>query len=692
MHLSGTFHHYFHLLGIVFSGMIMAVGLRLAAAFVSKGVSCTSSCSDLVILTQTWAPYRACVLDSRRDVDFDPQLSASASDHNPYYPTKQKKREAIISILRNRSQDNSLSRISSPRTLQPEWYKLRNYLYQTNLSNLLLSQVESVISYLDSILESTELTNTVIQNTPRILRKSVKTQLMPTVEFLQSIYPKDLFLEAVERKPNLLVTSGVGYNAEAKNDSNDAEQYLLKELGFGEKIVAKLKKSTPVIFQFSVSEQIGPVVEYLVSILDDKERATDAGSAAVRVEAMAAVGKMIRSYPTVLGLSVETNLKPTTKFLWNRCGFDKNSMAKILKSYPEFLGLSLETNLRPKIDYLSNVLLQYRRDDLLPEDEVEEEYGLWLEDARSLLRSCIIKHPPILGLSIDNLREKVAYFDALDCVVSVGAALRMMEEGSIGSSSHETTTNSERIRGENKAAASLAGRILLAAPSAYSLSLRNNIIPTVECVAKFWGTEINALIDSDAGDAIRDENGCLLKPLPSRSNVLSTQLCEYPVVLTLSVEGNLRPTIEFYNKTGYVRLDSEGRLLSNKDDTGSKEDSNGSSTVRGRYLATSLFNRLLPRWHYFKKKTEANTTSTNSAAVLDDPLCNIDGTTIDDEQCNQEEMRPPLHVLAGSSDQRFCKNCGFDLADYEKYRREEGDKLKFNLQFANWIKTGRPID
>jgi len=662
------------LLGLVFSGVIIAISSGLAAAFapVLLPMSCT---------TRTRSELDG-VLHSQRDTDSVPQSSASASPDDPNGPsvTRQERREAILSILQRRSRDGSTP---------AEWHKLRNYLYQTNLSTLPLNQVESVISYLDSALDSTDLTNTVLQNTPRILRKSVETQLMPTVEFLQSIYPQELFLKAVERRPNLLVTSGVGYNRRANSDTNnDAEQYLLKELRLPDTAVAKLKRSTPVIFQFSVLESLRPVVEYLVSILASGNETADIDIAA-RAEAMTAVGKLVRSYPTVLGLSVETNLKPTVQLLLSRCNLHNKDMAKILKSYPEFLGLSLETNLRPKIDYISNVLLDYIRDGSLPEDEVEEEYALWLEDAQELLRSCIIRHPPILGLAIDNLRRKVAYFDAVDCAVSVDAALDMMRMGSANSAM--ATAKSKGV-GKSKAAASLAGRILLAAPSTYSLNLEDNIVPTVQCLAKFWGTEAHAMIDIDGDRAIRDENGCLFKALPTRSNALSSQLREYPAVLTLSIEGNLRPTIEFYNKTGYVHLDSGGRLIPNEDRR--RDTLIGGGTVRGRYLATSLYNRLLPRWHYFQTQIEANSTGTNNASILGDPLCDIDGSTgMSDEQCVQEEqLRPPLHLLAGSSDQTFCAKYGFALDDYEQYRRVEGGKLKFNTQFANWIKTGRPID
>ena len=93
---------------------------------------------------------------------------------------------------------------------------------------------------------------------------------------------------------------------------------------------------------------------------------------------------------------------------------------------------------------------------------------------------------------------------------------------------------------------SLAKRILISAPSVYSLSLENNIIPKIEYLATLWG---------DNGSP-QDDN---------KRSFLLDNIYEYPHVLTLSMEDNINPTISFYNMTGYV-----------------KERNN----IRGRYIAT----------------------------------------------------------------------------------------------------------
>ena len=574
--------------------------------------------------------------------------------------------------------------------------KLRQYLYKTNLSTITLEQIQSVMSYLDSVLGSAELTNAVLQSTPRIIRKSVGTQLKPTVEFLQSIYSDDLFLNAIERNPRLLVTSGVGYDGSKRNaGGEDVEKYLTTELGLAESALRRLKRANPTIFQFSVEEQIRPVADYLVFLF-----AASTGNGELtqvqQAKARKLAGKVVRTCPAVLGLSVASNLVPKIDFLKARCGLDQKDLAKIVDTYPELLGLSLSLNIQPTIDYLSNVLLDCSAEDL-PDDAVEEDFAMWLEDAQKPLRKCITRHPQILGLSMENLRSKVSYFDKIDSIVSVDAALDVMAKKEWKGQKENEQSHNKQVKVQ-----SLAARVLSAAPSTYSLSLENNIMPKTECLAKLWGADIHVSAGADLVlETIRDENGCRLKSLLPKSNILRSALCEYPTVLTLSMEGNLLPTIDFYNRTGYVYLDQEGRTIPFLDDDEEKNgDRFGTSVIRARYLATSLFNRLLPRWHYYKIQRP---DSSEYTSLVDDPLCSIDtvgnseangDATSGGNNCQNEARasRPPLHLLAGASDAQFCAKCNFELGSYEQYRLDEAGKLKFNWQFADWVKTGRPPD
>lgn len=60
--------------------------------------------------------------------------------------------------------------------------------------------------------------------------------------------------------------------------------------------------------------------------------------------------------------------------------------------------------------------------------------------------------------------------------------------------------------------------------------------------------------------------------------------------------------------------------------------------------------------------------------------------------CTQSALLPPLHLLAGANDEVFCRQLHVSLDDYTAFKEESGPRLKFNNQFAQWLKTGGTID
>jgi hypothetical protein len=267
------------------------------------------------------------------------------------------------------------------------------------------------------------------------------------------------------------------------------------------------------------------------------------------------------------------------------------------------------------------------------------------------------------------LHSKKAYFDAID------------------QNNHLSCSSS------SAAAPSLASRILVRSPAVYSISLDGNIIPTIEFLARVWGTKAppvrwqNQDMDDNGNDndykkssvapMIRNNDGSL--DSQSSEESLVSLLGEYPSILTLSLEGNIQPTINFYNRTGYMQLDEDWNL--ERRPLGKTTMSKGKvSVVRGRYIAASLFNRLLPRWHYCQ--------SVASESVGDD----ADGGDSDDDNDNDTAPVIPLHILVSSTDRVFCDQMSIDHVDYIAYKTESIPRLKFSSQFDTWLKTGRPID
>jgi len=421
------------------------------------------------------------------------------------------------------------------------WKKTRNYLYQyrASLSSsittkskrlrrdpLTLTNIQQIISFLQTTFpHNPDLQAKIIQESPRILGqyKNIQSRLIPTVDFLKGLYDNmassdGLFIEAISRNTNLLLIQGVGYttttatatNDDASGENNNmikVEEYLQQELDMKSSAVDKLKQNHPRIFQLSLVEKVQPVVNFLYTTLAAEEH--DNISTASQSKLKKQIAKIIINQPMLLQLDVSTNLEPTVNYLRSACDLTEKELSTIILAAPSLLGFSIDDNLMPTLQFLQDTMtdsMKQSKDDGSSDEEVSEE------SSKMLLRKCILKHPSVLALSIDNLHAKRDYFN------SIGIEKRQ----------------------------SLAKRILTSAPSVYSLSLENNIIPKIEYLATLWG---------DNGSSQNDNEG----------SFLLDNIYEYPHVLTLSMEDNINPTISFYNMTGYV-----------------KEGNN----IRGRYIAT----------------------------------------------------------------------------------------------------------
>lgn len=442
----------------------------------------------------------------------------------------------------------------------------------------------------------------------------MNTQIKPTIQFLQDLYGDELFSEAISRNPHLLLSSGVGHG-----DVNpEMDDYLLNIIGLTMRKIATLRKTAPFLFRLATSK-VQQVIQFLDDILErgdyDQKQRRDI------------LGKIICTRPSLMNLSVERNLQPRIAFLMERCKLQERDAATLVKSScGNVLNLSVDDNLCPTLDFLGKLLGQEEESNGTTDDDTVVE----------VLRKCVLRHPQLLSLSLTNLQAKVDFFEAID-----------------GLSDDSPSSRS----------ASLASRVAIRAPAVYSLSLKNNIVPTVEFLAKAWGT-VSPEIEWQ-GDTLAVNQQQPDKTSEEQEDSLSSLLKEYPSILTMSLEGNIQPTLTFFNRTGYVRLDEEWRLL--------RDDKSSARPIRGRYIAASLFNRLLPRWHHLI----ANGWSVAGQEGEGRP----DPSTL-----------PPLHLLVGATDRAFCEAFSYSYEDYVAFKDKSVPRLKFSSQFDTWLKTGRPID
>lgn len=503
----------------------------------------------------------------------------------------------IMELIESRTTNFEGGKDGDSRKPGSQWAKARRYFYYK--TELTPAQVNKVVDFLEDVLQQDRgLLASVIRTNPRILRFSVERYLRPTALFLKKLYGNDLFLEAVRRNPGLLLSRGMGCDA-PEESIVAVENYFVDFLGVRQLDLKVLKDDAPWLFRLSLSS-VQSSVTFFQGVLHHNGKSEDTNRRTI--------GKLLKLYPTLFNISAEKGLAPKVDFLVQECGLSRGDVASLLKGHrAAVFCLSVEDSLEPSVEFIKELLASSG-----PEATTQR------------LRKCIVAHPDILHLSKQNVMEKVSYFELIDSMCP------------------------------SKPETSLASRVAIRSPSVYSLSLQDNIIPKIEFLCKIWGVE--APTDGDEGRSVADESE---DSMYNKRSFLATLLSEYPTILTMSLEANIQPTINFYNRTGFTKLDENWDLCRNDSIT------SFAPLVRARYIASSLFQRLLPRWHYY--------------------LANKN-------RCGRKLKMLPLHILAGSDDEKFCSFLGVAVQDFKKFKMEAVPRLKFSSQFDTWLKTGRPIE
>ncbi|GKZ01479.1 hypothetical protein MPSEU_001098500 [Mayamaea pseudoterrestris] len=312
--------------------------------------------------------------------------------------------------------------------------------------------------------------------------------------------------------------------------------------------------------------------------------------------------KLITKHPRMFALSVPFKLQPQLEFLEAHCNLQPSDIAKAIVTKSG----------------AANLLILSIEENLKPSIEYLSKVVARGSDGNGDLKHCLSTYPGTLNLALPNIKSKVEFFDSID-------PPRINHDGS-------------RIPSQG-----LAARVLLRAPAVYSMSLSDNLIPKIKFLAGVWGMKVY------------DAASCALETDdPDRSFALL--LGESPTILSLSLECNIQPTYKFYNSTGYIELDDNWKL---------KPKAESVRLIRGREIGVSLFNRLLPRWHFVRSKQVSD--------QMPSPLI-------------------PLDILVGATDAAFCSIYNATDEEYDEFKAEAIPRLKFSSQFDTWLKTGRPIE
>ena len=122
------------------------------------------------------------------------------------------------------------------------------------------------------------------------------------------------------------------------------EEFLCKEVGLNTGQVAKMIATFPPVLHLSIEENLKPTVEWIKGLGLSQSQ----------------VAKVIATFPQVLGLSIEANLKPTVEWI-KGLGLSQSQVAKVIAIFPPVLGYSIEANLKPTVKWIKGLGLGSRR-------------------------------------------------------------------------------------------------------------------------------------------------------------------------------------------------------------------------------------------------------------------------------------------------------------------------------------------
>lgn len=423
----------------------------------------------------------------------------------------------------------------------------------------------------------------------------------------------------------------------------------------------QMKERHPFILHIPLDRTIRPFVSFLACLLtqQDYDQSKREHSPTLLLHSLddtikKVIIRVISNYPTILSLTLDGNLYPTVEFLQNSCFMDESNLANMVRNCPQILGLSVEDNLNITLDYIVR--------------------SVGLNTPKDFQR-CFGRHPQILCLSLENLHSKVVFLHSLEYNDE-------KNKDHSGEGVQVISKQSPAI-GSNPTDVSLLYRIAVNAPSVYSLSLRDNVIPKLITLAKVWCPDLPRISLEQSLETWKNYpvSGTMTHiSLPQQARItLTKRIKEYPAILTFSHDAKILPTLQFLNRTGYLNLDASGYA---QDTTGNSAHHHPYA-IPGRYLAASLYTRLLPRWHYIQNQRQQLLNNT----------C-LDKTKNKPDAVFQSKVfeHPPLHILTISTDLQFCSYFNFTATSFHLYREDAIPKLKFTAQFENWIRTGAPID
>lgn len=279
-----------------------------------------------------------------------------------------------------------------------------------------IANLESKVNFFTQAMEYTvDECRALLLSDPGLLRSSVTSGLLPRLQFLRQDIKLPLDkIRLIARKNPAILKYSLDRNLVPK-----LVYYMIMKLQMSSAQVQKILLAYPKILDSNLDRSILPTTMYFVNELDFSlaefrnmllkfPRIVTYSLRKIKYVVgyfrfalglpAGGVKKVLYRAPAVLGLQVDTNVKPKVEFLQRSLDLSNNQLETVLTAMPSLLLLNVDSNLRPKLDYLAETFAKL----------LGTTGGEHAGSSTTILRDTVLRLPTLLGYSLEQrIRPRV---------------------------------------------------------------------------------------------------------------------------------------------------------------------------------------------------------------------------------------------------------------------------------------------
>nr|XP_024361496.1 transcription termination factor MTERF4, chloroplastic-like isoform X2 [Physcomitrium patens] len=311
------------------------------------------------------------------------------------------------------------------------------------------SIIKERLDYLQNVIG---LTIKDINDYPLMIGCSVRKNLSPVVQYLQSLKVTKNSLPVVVRKYPQVLHSSVAI------DLIPNIRYI-QGLGVELKQVGSVLTRFPQVLGYRIEGTMSTSVAYLVMIGVDKRQ----------------IGPVLTEKPEIMGMRVSNNLRPKVEFIVS-CGIPHLVVGKMIENRPYILDYDVDLKMRPAVDAL-----------------------LELGVRKEALPLMLVQYPELLGMKIkDKVEAKLPWLTAKVGVRREDTAAILEKLPQILVINVPTATKRVHALRDLGLTKDEVAQMIVICPQLLGLSIEKHISPNGEFLVKEMGRDIKELLEFPA--------------------------------------------------------------------------------------------------------------------------------------------------------------------------------------------------